>query len=71
MPPTLTIFAAPKAFVGAAATNQHNAVLSWTQLGPNVEVILIGDEEGIAEATRELGTRHVATVDGAQRECRC
>ena len=72
MPPTLTIFAAPKAFVGAAATSQHNAVWSWTQLGPDVEVILLGEEDGIAEASRELGARHVAHLSsGVQRACRC
>ncbi len=60
--PSLTIFSAPKAFADAAAISQRNAVWSWTQLGPEVEVILIGDEEGIEETARSLGTRHVADV---------
>lgn len=60
--PTLTIFSAPRAFVGPAATTQRNAVWSWTQLGEQVEVILIGDEEGIESTSRELGTRHLADV---------
>ena len=60
--PTLTIFSAPKSFVGAAKTNQRNAVWSWTQLGPEVEIILIGDEEGIESTSRDLGTRHEPEV---------
>ena len=60
--PEITIFSAPKAFVGAAETSQRNAVWSWKQLGPDVEVLLIGDEDGIEVASRELGTRHVPSV---------
>ena len=33
---------------------------SWTLLGPNLGVILFGDEEGAAEVLRELGFRHEA-----------
>ncbi len=60
----LTIFSAPKPF-----TNPHidliqrNAIRSWTALGPEVEVILVGEEEGLAEAARELGVRHIAQVE--------
>jgi hypothetical protein len=50
--PEITIFSAPKAFVGAAETSQRNAVWSWKQLGPDVEVLLIGDEDG--GVSREL-----------------
>ncbi len=61
--PALTIFATPKAFTGTAAVNQRNAVWSWAQLGPEVEVILIGDEEGVEDASKALGTRHVGPVE--------
>ena len=40
---------------------QHNAIKSWTLL-PDVEVILLGEETGLAEAARELGVKHIQTV---------
>jgi hypothetical protein len=58
----ITLFSAPKAFTDAAtATMQRNAIRSWTRL-EDVEVLLLGEEEGLAEAARELGVRHVAGV---------
>ena len=60
--PRVTVFAAPKAVVGDAATSQRNAVWSWKNLGPDVEVILLGNEAGIEDVSRELGTRHVPIV---------
>ena len=51
----LTIFACPKGFVGRAGEIQRNAIRSWVRLGPDVEVILLGDDEGVAEAAQELG----------------
>lgn len=41
---------------------QRNAIKSWTLL-PDVDVILLGEEEGLAEAARELGVKHIATVE--------
>ncbi len=41
---------------------QRNAIKSWTLL-PDVEVILLGEEEGLADAASELGVRHIATVE--------
>jgi hypothetical protein len=61
----LTIFTTPKPFVGHSAIIQKNALKSWTLLHPDVEVILFGDEEGAAEATRELGVRHEPHVERA------
>ena len=40
---------------------QRNAIRSWTLL-PNVEVILLGEETGIAEFARELGVKHLPDV---------
>jgi hypothetical protein len=42
---------------------QCNALKSWTLVHPDVEVILFGDEEGAAEAARELGVRHEPHVE--------
>jgi hypothetical protein len=59
----ITLFSAPKPFTNPhIAMIQRNAIKSWTLL-PDVEVILLGEEEGLAEAARELGVKHIATVE--------
>jgi hypothetical protein len=61
--PDLTIFSAPKPFTNPhIALIQRNAILSWINLGPQVEVILIGEEDGLAECAAELGVRHLSNV---------
>ncbi len=60
--PCATIFTLPKPFTGDANQIQRNAVGSWTVLGPDVEVILIGDENGIADAANQLGVRHLPDI---------
>jgi plasmid maintenance system antidote protein VapI len=56
-PPVLTVFSLPRAFAGHSAVIQRNAIASWLRL-PNVEVILLGEEEGLADTARTLGARH-------------
>jgi hypothetical protein len=58
----ITLFTTPKPFAGHLAVIQRNALHSWKCLHPDVEVILVGDEEGAAEVCRELGIRHVREV---------
>jgi hypothetical protein len=58
----LTIFSTAKPFRGPIATIQRNALSSWTRLGPDVEVILFGDDDGSAEACRAVGARHVPHI---------
>jgi hypothetical protein len=58
----LTLFAIPKAFEGHVGVIQWNAVASWTGLGADVQIVLLGDDSGIAEAAREAGADHVSTV---------
>ncbi|MEM2591489.1 MAG: hypothetical protein QXI60_02785 [Thermofilaceae archaeon] len=59
----LTIFACPKPFTDPhIAIIQRNAITSWTLLRPKPEIILFGDEEGVAEICRELGLRHVPEI---------
>jgi hypothetical protein len=61
--PDITIFSTPKPFVDPhIATIQRNAVRSWLGLGDRVEVLLVGDEPGMAEAAAELGVRHLTEV---------
>ena len=60
--PLITLFSAPKPFTDPhIALIQRNAIRSWTLL-PDVEVILLGEETGLAEAARELGATHVPNV---------
>lgn len=54
----ITFFTIPKPFRGHEAIIQTNAIRSWHRLRPACEVILFGDEEGIAEAAAEHGVRH-------------
>ncbi|RJP53244.1 MAG: hypothetical protein C4583_05030 [Anaerolineaceae bacterium] len=58
----LTLFSAPKPFSDPhIAMIQRNAIRSWTLL-PDVEVLLLGEEMGLAEAARELGVKHIKNV---------
>lgn len=50
----LTIFTIPKPFTADTSLMQRNAIRSWRQL-ENVQVILCGDDHGVAEAAEELG----------------
>jgi len=60
--PLITLFSAPKPFTNPhIAMIQHNAIKSWTLL-PDVEVILLGEETGLAEAAKELGVKHLPSV---------
>lgn len=60
--PLITFFSAPKPFTNPhIATIQRNAIKSWTLL-PDVEVILLGEETGLAETAHELHVKHIANV---------
>lgn len=60
---TLTIFTAPKPFTDPhISTIQRNALQSWLHLGAGIEVIMLGDETGMAEVADEYGIRHIRQV---------
>src|SRR5687768_2028458 len=60
--PLITLFSAPKPFTDPhIVTIQRNAIKSWTLL-PDVEVILLGEETGLAETARELHVKHISSV---------
>jgi len=68
MKPLLTIFSAPKPFDREhIAIIQRNAIRSWLALGPRVEVLLIGEENGLAETAAELGVRHLPEVERSEQ----
>jgi len=61
--PFITFFSAPKPFTNPhIAMIQRNAIKSWTLL-PDVEVILLGEETGLAEAAKEFGVKHIPHVE--------
>ena len=58
----ITLFSAPKPFTDPhIAMIQRNAIKSWTLL-PDVEVILLGEETGLADVAKELGVKHIPNV---------
>jgi len=59
----LSIFSAPKPFSDTHINLiQRNAINSWKTLGNDVEIALVGGEEGIKEVADELGLTHFAGV---------
>jgi hypothetical protein len=59
---TITIFCTPKPMRGHNGIIQRNAIQSWTLLQPACEIILFGNDEGVAEIAAEYGLRHVPDV---------
>lgn len=57
-----TFFAMPKAFRGHVGMIQRNAIGSWLRLTPRPEILLFGDDEGIAEFAAEYGVIHEPEV---------
>jgi len=59
----LTLFSAPKPFSNSHIDLiQRNAILSWKKLGAGVEVLLIGEEEGLADVANEYEVTHLPDV---------
>ena len=58
----ITLFSAPKPFTDPhIALIQCNALHSWTLL-LDVEVILLGNEEGLSQAAKQFGAKHIPNV---------
>lgn len=58
----LTIFALPKKFEGHINIIQKNAIKSWLKLSPRPQIILLGDDEGTAQAAGEFGLLHIREI---------
>jgi len=59
----ITIFTSPKPFTDPHINEiQRNAILSWIALGDEVEVLLLGDEEGLGEFAAEFGIRQIKDI---------
>jgi hypothetical protein len=60
----LTLFTIPKAFADPhVALIQRNALASWQALAPEVEVLVMGDDPGVAEAARAHGAAHLRSIN--------
>jgi hypothetical protein len=55
----LTLFSIPKGFSAEVGEAQRVALESWSSL-PDVDVIVAGDEHGVAEAAVEFGAEHIS-----------
>jgi hypothetical protein len=61
--PLITFFSAPKPFTNPhIAMIQRNAIKSWSLLS-DVEVVLFGEEAGLAETAKEFGVNHIPHVE--------
>jgi hypothetical protein len=58
----LTIFSIPKPFQGHIAIIQENAIASWVRLRPACEIVLCGDETGIAEVAARFKVKHLPDI---------
>ena len=58
----LTIFTIPKAFEGRSGMLQANALRSWCRL-PDVEVVLFGDDPGVAEFASTMDVKHEPVIE--------
>jgi len=58
-----TIFSIPKPFIDSQISLiQTNAIKSWLNLGSDFEIILIGDEPGVAELAQKLNLKQLKEV---------
>ncbi|MGA2819235.1 MAG: hypothetical protein ABSF61_01045 [Anaerolineales bacterium] len=58
----LTLFAVPKAFVGEFSGIQQNALRSWRALGEDVRILLIGNEQGVADEASRIRATNIPEV---------
>ena len=58
----ISVFTIPKPFKGHIKVIQTNAIRSWLELRPSCQIIVFGDEEGVAETAKELGVQHVPDI---------
>jgi len=61
----LTIFTVPKSFLGNPHIRmiQRNTAQNLANLGSDVDPILIGDDDGVAETAQEFGIRHIPNIE--------
>ncbi len=62
----VTFFTIPKLFRGIFDTAQRNAITSWTRLKPTPEIILCGNDEGVAKFAKEKGLLHIPDIETSE-----
>ncbi len=60
--PLLSLFALPKPFSGEARLIQENALSSWKQLGPDIQIMLAGDDDGVEQAAFRHGVDYLGPL---------
>ena len=66
--PVLTLFTAPKPFTDPHISMiQENTLRNWRALDDDIEIVVIGDEPGIAEICQSLGITHLPDVRSNQK----
>lgn len=61
--PSVAIFGLPKPYTEPhTRLIQRNSIASWMRLSPNVEVILLGNEDGIEDTAKEFGAKHSGEI---------
>lgn len=63
----LTFFALPKAFEGETAVRQTAALRSWRSAVPGAEILVMGAEHGLDEASRDISGERVAGIARNER----
>jgi len=58
----ITFATLPKPFVGHIGIIQRNAIQSWLQIHPKPEIILFGNEEGVADIADEFQLKHISEL---------
>lgn len=59
----ITLFSLPKAFSDLhTAMMQENALKSWLCMKPDVEILLLGDDDGVCEMAEKYGCRHLKNI---------
>lgn len=59
----MMLFTIPKPFTDQIAIIQRNSIQSWMKLVPQTNIILMGNEEGVAEVAKQFGVIHIKDIE--------
>ena len=59
----ITIFTMPRCFEFPFRVPQYNAIRSWLALDPTPEIILCGNDKGVAEVAVDLNVIHIPDIE--------
>lgn len=62
----IALFTTCKPFRGSAQRIQSNALASWKAACPGMEILVFGDEPGVAEQCEKLGLRQISAVSRSE-----